>query len=73
MSISVNLEAVVRLAEQLSDDERSELVVRLLAQRRSRELTSRERAAIFDSMSVDLGEVLPGYSDQRDDWYADGR
>lgn len=71
--MAVNLQDVVHLAEALSDDEKAELVLWLLDRIKSRDLTPRERLAVFDSMSVDLGAVLPGYSDRREDWYDDGR
>lgn len=66
-----NLQEVVRLAEELPDDQKAELVVWLLDRIKPHELTSKERLAIFDSLSVDLGAVLPGYTDQREDWYED--
>ncbi|MDZ4764520.1 MAG: hypothetical protein SGI73_08205 [Chloroflexota bacterium] len=71
--MAVNLEDVVKLAEELTDDKKAELVVWLLDRIRTRELTVNERLAVFDSMTVDLGAVLPAYSDRRQDWYDDAR
>lgn len=71
MATRVNLQDVVSLAESLTEDQQAELVVWLLDKIRTRELTSQERLAVFESMSIDLGAVLPGYSDRREDWYAD--
>ena len=69
--MAVNLQDVVNMAEALTDDQRAELVVWLLDRIKTHELTTQERQAIFDSMTVDLGAVQPGYSDQREDWYDD--
>ena len=69
--MAVDLQDVLNLAEGLTDDQKAELVVWLLEHIKTHELTVRERLAIFDSMTVDLGAVLPGYSDQREDWYGD--
>ncbi|MBL8156846.1 MAG: hypothetical protein JNM70_21905 [Anaerolineae bacterium] len=64
--MAVQLQDVVELAEALSDDEKAQLVLWLLDRIKSHELAPRERLAVFDSMTVDLGAVLPGYSDRRD-------
>ncbi|MCC6617130.1 MAG: hypothetical protein IT320_26895 [Anaerolineae bacterium] len=69
--MAVNLQDVVNMAEGLTDDQKAELVVWLLDRIKTHELTAQERQAIFDSMTVDLGPVLPSYSDQREDWYDD--
>ena len=69
--MAVNLDDVVKLAEGLTDDQKAELVVWLLDRIKTRELTVSERLAVFDSMTLDLGAVLPGYSDRREDWYED--
>jgi len=71
--MAVNLEEVVKLAEGLTDNQKAALVVWLLDRIKTRELTVSERLAVFDSMTVDLGAVLPGYSDRREDWYEDAR
>lgn len=65
------LDEVIRLVEHLADDQKTELVIWLLEKLKTRELTPEERLAVFDSMRLDLGEVLPTYSDQRSDWYDD--
>jgi hypothetical protein len=64
------LQEVVELAETLTDDQKAELVVWLLARIKTRNLSVKERLAVFDSMSLDLGGVLPTYSDRREDWYS---
>ncbi len=69
--MAVNFEEVVKLAEALTDDQKAELALWLLDRIKTRELTAQERLAVFNSMTVDLGAVLPGYSDRRDDWYND--
>ncbi|MBL8153501.1 MAG: hypothetical protein JNM70_04895 [Anaerolineae bacterium] len=51
--MAVNLQDVVHLAEGLSDDDKAELVLGLLDRIKSRDLTPRERLAVFDSMTVD--------------------
>lgn len=71
--MAVNFQDVVKLAEELTDDQKAELVVWLLDKIKTHELTVSERLAVFDSMSVDLGAVLPGYSDRREDWYDDAQ
>lgn len=71
--MAVDLQDVVKLAEALTDDQKAELVVWLLDKIRTRELTVSERLAVFDSLAVDLGAVLPGYSDRREDWYDDAQ
>lgn len=63
--MAVQLQDVVELAETLSNDEKAQLVLWLLDRIKSHELTPRERLAVFDSMTIDLGAVLPGYSDRR--------
>jgi len=55
--------------EELTDEQKAKLVIWLIDKIKSRELTPAERRAIFDSMTIDLGAVLPGYSDDRADWY----
>ena len=59
------------MAETLNNDQKAELVVLLIEKIKTRELTISERLEVFDLMTVDLGAVLPGYSDRRDDWYND--
>jgi hypothetical protein len=63
------LDEVIRLVENLPDDQKTKLVVWLLEKLKTRELTPEERSAIFDSMSLDLGAMLSSYSDSRADWY----
>ncbi|MBL8133862.1 MAG: hypothetical protein JNL42_18515 [Anaerolineae bacterium] len=71
--MAANLQEVVRLAAELTDDQKAELVVWLLERIATRDLSVNERLAVFDSMTIDLSAVLPGYSDRREDWYDDAR
>lgn len=71
--MDVTLEQVVELADGLTDQDKTELVVWLLGRLKSRNLTAQERLTVFDSMSIDLGSVQPTYSDRREDWYDDVR
>jgi hypothetical protein len=67
--MAIQLAEVVPLVDELTDDDKAELVVWLLERIQTHELTIEERLAVFDSMSIDLGTVQPGYSDRREDWY----
>lgn len=64
-------DAVVILAEQLSDEEQRALVARLLEKRPNpNDLSYEEWEAIFDSMIMP-GAPGPDWSDRREDWYGD--
>ena len=67
----VTFSEVVRLAEQLKPAEQEALVEHLRALAKQRQLTAEEKKALLRSMIIDVGQVLPGYSDRRDDWYGD--
>jgi hypothetical protein len=69
--MAIELSDVVKMAEHLTDEDKASLALWLLANIRARELTVTERRAVFDAMTLDLGAVLPGYSDHREDWYDD--
>lgn len=71
VQLSIDYEQLVALVEQLSPEQQSDLLARLLEKSRTRQLTSQERKALLESMTIDLGSVLPGYSDRREDWYGD--
>ncbi len=71
VQLSIDYEQLVALVEQLSPEQQTDLLARLLEKSRTRQLTSQERKALLESMTIDLGEVLPGYSDRREDWYSD--
>lgn len=64
-------EEVIRLVEQLSPQEQESLAAYLQEHAKYRRLTTRERKALFDSMTVDLGRVLPDFSLRRAEWYGD--
>lgn len=62
--MAVNFQDIVKMAEELSDEQKAQFVVWLLDKIRTRELTIEERLAVFDSLTVDLGAVLPTCSDR---------
>jgi hypothetical protein len=62
---------IVRLADHLEEDELEEVVSELQARLKKRKLTPEEFEAWLDSLVVDVGGILPGYSDRREDWYGD--
>jgi hypothetical protein len=64
-------EQVIRLVEQLSPQEQEALVAYLQERAKHRHLTTSERKALFESMTVDLGPVSPDISLRRADWYGD--
>jgi hypothetical protein len=61
----------VSLVEKLPNEQQRDLLLRLLDKTKNQPLSVDERLALLDSMVVDLGPVLPGYSDRREDWYGD--
>jgi hypothetical protein len=71
VQLSIDYEQVVALVEQLSPEQQTDLLTRLLEKSKMRQLTSQERKALLESITIDLGAVLPGYSDRREDWYGD--
>jgi hypothetical protein len=76
MAVQLNIpyETLVELVEQLPPEQQQDLAMRLLDKKKDHALSKAEWKALFESMTLDLGEVLPGYSDRREDWYdADGR
>lgn len=76
MTIQLNIEyeTLLELVDQLSDEKRAELMEYLLQKSKSQSLTIAEKKVIWESMVVDVGGILPGYSDRREDMYDnDGR
>ena len=71
VQLSIDYEQVVALVEQLSPEQQTDLLVRLIEKSKTRRLTGQERKAVLEAMTLDLGAVLPGYSDRREDWYSD--
>lgn len=73
MAVQLNIpyETLVELVEQLPPEQQRNLALRLLDKKKERALSKAEWKAAFESMTVDVGEVLPGYSDRREDWYDD--
>jgi hypothetical protein len=67
----VTFTEVLRLAEQLKPEEQEALVEHLRTLAKQRQLTPEEKKALLRSMIIDVGQVLPGYSDHREDWYGD--
>lgn len=69
----VSYEEVVRLAEQLGPLEQEALIEHLQKIAQQRQLTIKERKALFESLITDLGSVSSNFSDRREDWYDDQR
>lgn len=69
----VSYEEVVRLAEQLGPLEQEALIEHLQKIAQQRQLTIKERKALFESLITDLGSVSSNFSDRRKDWYDDQR
>lgn len=69
----VSYEEVVRLAEQLGPLEQEALIEHLQKIAQQRQLTIKERKALFESLITDLGSVRSNFSDRREDWYDDQR
>lgn len=67
----VAYEQVIRLVDQLTPQEQEALVAYLQDRATHRRLTTGERRALFESMTVDLGPVSPDVSLRRADWYGD--
>jgi hypothetical protein len=67
----VSYQQVLQLAEQLTPEEQQTLIARMQEIAAARQLSIRERKALFASMTLDLGPVAPGFSDRRADWYGD--
>lgn len=71
IQLTIEYEQVVKLVEQLSDEQREALITRLLAQRSDPSLLSAdEKLALYHNaiMSVPLNEIP---SLRREDWYGD--
>jgi restriction endonuclease S subunit len=68
--MAVTLEEVLKMAEQLSTQDRNILIEHLQEQARQRKLTKDEWLALFDSMKYNV-PVAEGWSDKREDWYSD--
>lgn len=71
VQLSIDYEQVVALVEQLSPEQQTDLLVRLIEKSKTRRLTGQERKAVLEAMTLDLGAVVLGYSDRREDWYSD--
>lgn len=73
MAVQLNIpyETLVELVEQLSPEQQQNLVMRLLDKTKAHPLSKAEWKTLFESMTVDLGEVSPQYTDRRADWYDD--
>jgi hypothetical protein len=71
VQLDISYETLVSLVEKLPNEQQHDLLLRLLVKSKNEPLTVDDRLALLDSMVVDLGPVLPGYSDRREDWYGD--
>ena len=68
VQLSIPYETLIALIDQLPDDQQRDLLRRLLDKASARPLSVDERLALLDSLTIDAGAVLPGYSDRREDW-----
>jgi len=69
--LNVDYEQVVSLVEQLSEEQQSDLIVRVLTQRaRQRPLTIEEKIQLLDAAKLD-NPVHEAPSVRREDWYDD--
>lgn len=71
VQLDISYETLLSLVEKLPDEQRHDLLLRLLDEAKNQPLNVDDRLALFKSMTIDLGMVLPGYSDRREDWYGD--
>jgi hypothetical protein len=71
LQLPIKYEQLIELVEQLSEDQQKDLITRLLT--RNKLQTPSDRLVVFQSMSLNLGQVLTGYSDHRADWYNEDR
>ena len=69
VQLSIPYETLIELVQQLPEEQRQNMLQRLLEQPKT--LSGNERRDIFYSLSLDLGTVQPAYTDQREDWYGD--
>ncbi len=71
VQLDISYETLVSLVDKLPDEQQHDLLRRLLDKARNQALTVNDRLALLESMTVNLGPVLPDYSDRREDWYGD--
>jgi hypothetical protein len=71
VQLNIPYETLVELVEQLPLEQQQDLVMRLLDKTKAHPLSKTEWKTLFESLTVDLGEVSPQYSDRREDWYDD--
>ena len=69
VQLEIHYETLMSLVDQLPEEDRHNLLMHLLTEAKAQHLTSAQRLALFDTMTVDLGTVSPNYSDRREDWY----
>ena len=68
--LSIPFEQLKDLVDQLPTEEKSELLNHLLSTKDAyNPLSSQSKRQLLDAMSLDLGKVLSGYSDRREDRY----
>lgn len=71
VQLEIPYETVFELVKQLPKDEKAALLDYLLKEKEHRSLSAAERLKVFQSLSKDVGGILEGYSDRREDWYGD--
>lgn len=62
---------MLETVDLLSEEQKNDLTLYLHKQSENRDLTIPEKLALLKLIVIDLGPVLPGYSDRREDWYDD--
>ena len=67
----ITLNEVIQLVDQLAPEELAALEEYLHNRATQQKLSIGEKKALLDSLVINVGEVLPGYSDRREDWYDD--
>jgi len=66
----ITYEDVLKMAERLTPEEQTMLVVHLLEVAKERDLTKEEREALFKAIMIDI-PILNEPSPRREDWYDD--
>jgi hypothetical protein len=70
MMAQATLDEVLRLAEQLSQQDQQALIAHLQAVSQQRKLSFQEWKTLYDSLKMHT-PVLKDFSNRREDWYED--
>jgi hypothetical protein len=68
---SIFYDDVTSLVDKLTPEEQQALVKHVLEKPKPRKMTAEEFSDWLESISLDLGALLIGWSDRREDWYGD--